>query len=71
MTRRPLTISQTATLEAIKMLTEENGAPPTLRELAVHLGIASTNGVSQLIDQLEHKGYVRRRQRVSRGVTVI
>ena len=44
--------------------------PPSLREIAVRLGISCTLGVSKHLDALERKGYLRRRENSSRGITL-
>ncbi|MCA9522077.1 MAG: transcriptional repressor LexA, partial [Myxococcales bacterium] len=36
------------------------GYPPTIREIGAHMGIGSTNGVSDHLKALERKGYLER-----------
>jgi repressor LexA len=46
----------------------ENGRPPTLREIGTAFGIASTNGVRYYLDRLEQAGKIRRDRWTSRGI---
>jgi repressor LexA len=39
---------------------QDQGYPPTLREIGNHMGIRSTNGVSDHLKALERKGYLQR-----------
>lgn len=63
----PLTRKQAAVLEAIQRILEEEGAPPTLRELARRLGL-DVKSVAQHLDRLERKGYLSRRRGRSRNI---
>jgi repressor LexA len=47
------------------------GRPPTLREIGLELGIASTNGVRDHLQALIEKGYIRRDERSARGIQVL
>lgn len=49
----------------------ENGYPPTLREIAAHLKISGTLGVSKHLEALERKGYLRREANSSRGIALV
>ena len=53
---------QLVTLEAIAELTARHGYAPTLREIAVRIGIRSsnTNAVSDHLDALTRKGLITR-----------
>jgi repressor LexA len=51
---------QTEVLEFIVAWIDQHGVPPTFREIGDHLGIRSTNGVSDHVRALERKGYVER-----------
>lgn len=50
---------QSAVLKFIERFIQENGYPPTIREIGKGLGIKSTNGVSDHIKALRRKGYVQ------------
>jgi len=55
----------------IKEYTASHMRPPAIREIAAAFGFASTNGVSQHLDALERKGYIRRRPFISRGIEIL
>lgn len=48
---------------ALDLVTQgwRRGCPPTLREIGEHMGIRSTNGVSDLLRALERKGWLEHR----------
>ena len=48
-----------------------HGYPPTLREIASAIGLASTNGVADHLKALERKGYVERKPGISRAITLV
>jgi repressor LexA len=56
----PLTPRQQKVLEVLRVMTEANGFPPTLMEMAATLGVRSEGTVCELLGILEKKGYVRR-----------
>ncbi len=56
-----LTTRQRAVLEFIVDYIERHRFPPTMREIGDHLGIASTNGVSDHIKALTRKGCLYQR----------
>lgn len=47
------------------------GAPPTLQEIAAHLGIKGNLGVLRHLQALEKKGYIERTKAGSRSIRVI
>lgn len=60
--RGGLTERATQCLEFITWYAKtRDGIIPSYREIAHGIGLKSTNGVHRLIDQLEDRGYVRRR----------
>jgi len=61
-----LTDRQRMVLECIRASIEQNGYPPTLREIGNHLGIKSTNGVNDHLRALERKGFLTREDMKSR-----
>jgi len=63
-----LTPRQEEIFEFIKGYIRLRERPPSMREIAKKFGFASTNGVSQHLDALERKGYIRRRRFISRGI---
>ena len=58
--------SQQALLDFLRSYIEEQGYPPSYREMAAALGFRSTNGVAYQLRCLEEKGLL---ERVSRGVS--
>ena len=63
-----LTKRQQLVLEFIQESIQENGFPPTLREIGAHFGIRSTNGVNDHLLALQRKGYLRRQDMKSRAL---
>ncbi|WP_213505430.1 MarR family transcriptional regulator [Paenibacillus faecis] len=58
MTNKPLTRRQAEALEFIKAFLAKNGYPPTVREIAEHMGYHSSSTAFQLLEQLVRKGFV-------------
>ena len=54
-----LTDRQAQALRFVAAYTDEQGYPPTLREIGDHLGIRSTNGVGEHLGRLEVKGMLK------------
>ncbi|MFQ5732744.1 MAG: transcriptional repressor LexA [Planctomycetaceae bacterium] len=67
---KTLTESQRRTLSAIERYIAQQGIPPTMQELAEMLDV-TTSGAYDQVNQLVRKGYVRRRPRQARGLTVL
>lgn len=63
-----LTSRQQQVLDFIAASLEQYGAPPSMREIAAHLGINGTLGVMKHLDALERKGYIRREAKSSRSI---
>jgi SOS-response transcriptional repressor LexA len=66
-----LTVRQEMVLTFIRQHITTHGYPPTLREIAKHMDIRSTNGVNDHLLALEKKGYIRRAEMLSRGIVVV
>lgn len=66
-----LTRRQEQTLDLIRNSIAERGYPPTLREIGLEMGIASTNGVNDHLRALERKGHIRREDMKSRALTLV
>lgn len=64
-----LTDRQRQLLDYISKYLDENGCPPTLREISDHLDIKGTATAMRHLDALERKGYVQRRDG-SRGIAL-
>ena len=67
----PLTERQQKILTYIKRSIQEQGYPPTIREIGEAFGIRSTNGVNDHLKALERKGYLLRGELKSRALSVI
>jgi repressor LexA len=63
-----LTDRQREILDFITSSIGERGYPPTLREIGMHFGIRSTNGVNDHLKALEKKGHLRREDLKSRAM---
>jgi repressor LexA len=63
-----LTERQQEILDYIRRHIEENGYPPTVREIGSAFGIRSTNGVADHLKSLERKGYLERGSLKSRAL---
>ena len=65
-----LTDRQAQALRFVAAYTDEQGYPPTLREIGDHLGIRSTNGVGEHLGRLEVKGMLKIKPVISRGIVL-
>ncbi len=63
-----LTRRQQQILDFITKRIQEQGYPPTIREIGEEMGIRSTNGVNDHLKALERKGYLRREGLKSRAL---
>ena len=50
---------------------ENEGYPPSIREIGERTGITSTSVVNYYLEQLEKWGYIERDRRISRGLRVV
>ncbi len=55
-------------LEFLAEYVEENGYPPSMREIGAAADISSTSVVSYNLERLQEKGYISREREVSRGL---
>ncbi|MCL5028531.1 MAG: transcriptional repressor LexA [Bacteroidetes bacterium] len=67
--KKQLTDRQEEILVFIKQFREENGYPPTLREIGKKFEISSTFGVKRHLDALVKKGYLNIESNASRGIS--
>ena len=65
---KELTRKQRKILEYIVYACNENGYPPTIREIGAEFGIRSTNGVNDHLKALERKGFLIRGEAKSRAI---
>ena len=64
-----LTQRQRQVLQFISSFSDDNGYPPSQREIAGHLQVSGTLPVMKHLVALERKGYIRR-DNVNRGITL-
>ncbi|MFA6596598.1 MAG: transcriptional repressor LexA [Ignavibacteriaceae bacterium] len=69
--KKELTDRQQEILTFIEQFRNENGYPPTLRQIGKQFGISSTFGVKRHMDALVKKGYILIESNASRGITVL
>lgn len=60
MANKPLTRRQTEALEFIKSFIASKGYPPTIREMADHLGLQSSSTAFNLLEILVRKGFIKK-----------
>lgn len=68
--RKQLTDRQEDILIFIQQFLQENGYPPTLREIGKKFGISSTFGVKRHLEALTKKGYLNILSNASRGISI-
>jgi repressor LexA len=68
-TKNELTERQRQVLHFITSYTDDNGYPPSQREIAGHLKVSGTLPVMKHLGALERKGFIRR-DHVNRGITL-
>ena len=68
---KPLTAVQNKIFKFIVKEQYENGAPPTIREIADAFGYRSINSAQQNLSLIEKKGYIRLRKGRSRGIEIL
>lgn len=66
-----LTDRQLAILGAIHEGIQTNGLPPTMRELAETVGLASPSSVKAQLHTLEKRGYIKRDEGLSRAIQLL
>ncbi len=66
-----LTERQTKVLRFIEKHQRQNGYPPSLREIADHIGAKWSHGVERHLEALEMKGYIKREAVKSRGIRLV
>ena len=71
MIKQTLTPRQTKVFTFIQESIEKKGFPPTVREIARHLGLRGPKGIQKHLAALEAKGYIRRQSGLSRAIEVI
>lgn len=65
-----LTSRRRKVLDFIQGYIEMHGYPPSIREIASHLGVSGTLGIVKHLNALERAGYIRRVRGRSRGLSL-
>ncbi len=66
-----LSARQAAILDFIEQFVDQNGYPPTIREIGKACGISSTSVVNYNLNKLEREGMLVRDREVSRGLRLM
>ena len=69
--KKGLSDRQKKILEVLGTFQDENGYPPSIREICSEADISSTSVVNYYLEQLEEMGYIERDRRISRGVRLL
>ena len=69
--RVPLTEKQQNVYESIMQYQRVNGYAPTIREICMMVGVASTSSVYAHLKILEEKGYIARKMDSSRAIAIL
>ncbi|MFC0359468.1 MULTISPECIES: transcriptional repressor LexA [Kytococcus] len=67
----PLTDRQTRVLECIRRSIDERGYPPSMREIAEEVELASASSVQHQLNALQRKGYIRRDPNRPRALEIL
>ncbi|MCA1570818.1 MAG: MarR family transcriptional regulator [Chloroflexi bacterium] len=65
------TRQQTRILEAIRSHVTEHGYPPSVRELAAAVGLASTSSVAYELNKMQRAGLIRKADHTARAIVVV
>jgi repressor LexA len=69
--KKGLSDRQKKILEVLQDFQDQNGYPPSIREICSQAGISSTSVVNYYLEQLEEMNYIERDRRISRGVRLL
>lgn len=67
----PLTERQQQVLDYITDYLDNYACPPTLREISGHISAKGTVTAIRHLDELERKGYIKRREGSSRSISIV
>lgn len=67
----PLTQKQQIILDFIKSQVKLNGVVPSIREICTACGLSSTSSVHLQLENLEKKGYIKRKQAKTRNIEIL
>ena len=68
---KTLSERQKRILVVLEKFQEENGFPPSIREICDRASISSTSVVNYYLERLQEMGYIERESKVSRGIRLI
>lgn len=68
---KTLTSRQQDVLNFINDYIDQNHTPPTMQDIARHLGISGNRGVIKHLEALDRKGFIKKATRQSRGIIVL
>ena len=71
MDKQRLSPRQRAMMDFINRFSDENGYPPTIREIGLAVNIPSTSVVNYNLNKLDKEGFITRSKKSSRGIRVI
>src|SRR5258708_30207920 len=71
MDKQRLSTRQRAIMDFINRFSDENGFPPTIREIGLAVNIPSTSVVNYNLNKLDKEGFITRSKKSSRGIRVI
>src|SRR5258708_15755635 len=71
MDKQRLSPRKRAMMEFINRFSDENGYPPTIREIGLAVNIPSTSVVNYNLNKLDKEGFITRSKKSSRGIRVI
>jgi repressor LexA len=69
--KKGLTERQKKILSVLEDFQDQNGYPPSIREICDQANISSTSVVNYYLDQLQEMSYIERDSRVSRGIRLL
>lgn len=69
--KKGLTERQKKILKVLEDFQDQNGYPPSIREICDQANISSTSVVNYYLDQLQEMDYIERDSRVSRGIRLL
>lgn len=58
-------------LEFIKSFTKNKGYPPTVREIAIGVGLSAASTVHEHLERMEAKGLIERDKTLPRAIRIV
>jgi len=68
---QPITDRQQQVLDFVISYLDEQGCPPTLREISDYIGVRGTATATLHLEALQRKGYLRRREGSPRNISLV